>query len=224
MMFAAALLVGVSIPASVFTLDPSDAASATLSQARLAAGQVDIQSFEVSQDVAPTGAGRDAWSALSWAQILDKRYETRDYSYAPASGSIRWPFPTQVRISDGYGDRVSPCSGCSSFHKGTDFLPGDGAPIYSIADGVVTDRESGGGGFGNYVTITHVIDGVKIESVYAHMQTGSSPLQLGQSVVVGEFIGLTGDTGASTGPHLHLEIKVEGRNVDPFAWLQANAR
>jgi murein DD-endopeptidase MepM/ murein hydrolase activator NlpD len=55
------------------------------------------------------------------------------------------------------------------------------------------------------------------------MIAGSSPLVVGQTVKVGDLVGLVGSTGASTGAHLHLEIHLDGVFVDPFAWLQANA-
>ncbi len=72
--------------------------------------------------------------------------------------------------------------------------------------------------------IDHVINGQKVTSVYAHMQEGSSSLQVGDVVTAGEFVGLVGATGAATGPHLHLEIRLDGVvQVDPFAWLKANA-
>lgn len=223
MVCAAALLVGVSIPASLF--GERDAATADPQPQALAAAVAvaDEQHLDVSDAAAPASLARDAYSTVSWAQILEARYATRDYSYAVGSGSIRWPFPAAVRISDGFGERIAPCRGCSSMHQGVDFLPGAGAPIFAIADGIVTDREDGEGGFGNFIIITHIVNGQKVTSSYAHMQHGSSAIQLGQQVVVGEFLGLVGSTGAATGPHLHFEIAVEDTKVDPFAWLKANA-
>jgi murein DD-endopeptidase MepM/ murein hydrolase activator NlpD len=103
-----------------------------------------------------------------------------------------------------------------------DFTPGNGSPIYVIADGVVTASEFGGG-YGQYAYIEHQINGQTILTVYAHMQRGSSPLQVGDRVSVGDFIGLVGNTGTSTGPHLHFEVRINGEYVDPFAWLKENA-
>ncbi len=76
---------------------------------------------------------------------------------------------------------------------------------------------------GNNVMISHIINGQHIDSVYAHMLTGSSKLQVGDAIKVGEFIGLVGETGSATGPHLHFELHVDKVPVDPFAWLTANA-
>jgi murein DD-endopeptidase MepM/ murein hydrolase activator NlpD len=103
-----------------------------------------------------------------------------------------------------------------------DFTPGNGSPIFAIADGVVTAAEFGGG-YGQYAYIEHNIRGQRVLSVYAHMQSGSSPLRVGEEIKVGDFIGLVGNTGTSTGPHLHLEIRINGEYVDPFAWLKENA-
>ena len=108
--------------------------------------------------------------------------------------------------------------------RGVDFVPGGGTPIYAIADGTVKHAgEDQSSGYGNHVIITHTINGQSIESITAHMVSGSSPIVTGQRVKVGDFLGLVGDTGISYGAHLHFEIHVEGVPVDPFAWLQANA-
>ena len=110
-------------------------------------------------------------------------------------------------------------------HMGVDFTPGEGAPIYAIADGEVTIHEDSAGGYGNHVYLDHgdlLGDGSKIESLYAHMQHGSSPLKVGDTVKVGDFIGTVGRTGAATGNHLHFEILVNGSQVDPFAWLRTH--
>lgn len=222
MLFAAAIAIGTTVPASAvqafFPTEDEMPATLLAQESGLVA-----QSLEVDAAADVTTAARDGWTVTSWAELLRQRYGTRDYSYTVGSGAIRWPFPYAVPISSGYGERVAPCRGCSTYHQGVDFNPGNGAAIFAIADGVVTAREDGYGGFGNYVTIQHIIDGDIVESTYAHMQRGSSPIVLGEEIAVGDFLGLVGATGQATGPHLHLEIKVNGETVDPFAWLQAHA-
>ena len=177
----------------------------------------------MAANVEAATATRDKWSVLSWAEVLKERYGTRDYNYTVGMGPIRWPFPFAVPISSGFGERVAPCRGCSSHHMGVDFTPGNGAAIFVIADGVVTTSQDDQWGFGNHVVITHQINGHTVTTIYAHMQHGSTPLKVGDVVKVGDFIGLVGQTGTATGAHLHLEITVDGVNVDPFAWLKANA-
>ncbi len=136
---------------------------------------------------------------------------------------IQWPFTTGVPISDGFGPRVAPCGGCSSYHKGMDMNPGQGTPIQVVAEGVVTVAQaSDNGGLGVYAEIEHVIDGQRITSVYGHMLEGSLQLTEGQVVTVGEQVGNVGNTGTSTGAHLHFEIHVDGAPIDPYAWLSAH--
>ena len=182
------------------------------------------QSFTVaSSDSSEGGVQRESWSVTSYAEVLRARYGSRNFSYSTTgAGTIRWPFPTAVPISSGFGDRVAPCRYCSSNHRGVDFIPGSGAPIFAIADGVVAASEFGGG-YGQYAYIEHEINGQTILSVYAHMQRDSSPLRAGEKVRVGDFIGLVGNTGTSTGAHLHFEIRINEEYVDPFAWLKQYA-
>ena len=73
------------------------------------------------------------------------------------------------------------------------------------------------------MVIEHVINGQKVESLYAHMIAGSPTVAVGDTVTVGQTLGLVGSTGASTGAHLHLGISLGGAFVDPYAWLIANA-
>ena len=216
------LFIGVSLPVNLF-YGSSDLSAAVADG--LAPGEIaDAQSFTVSGTTSSqVGVQRESWSVTSYAEVLRARYGNRNFSYSTTgTGSIRWPFPTAVPISSGFGDRVAPCRYCSSNHRGLDFTPGNGTPIFAIADGVVIQSEFGGG-YGQYAFIEHTINGQTVISVYAHMQTGSSPLQVGDTVTVGDFVGLVGNTGTSTGPHLHLEIRVNDEFVDPFAWLKENA-
>lgn len=134
---------------------------------------------------------------------------------------IQWPFTRGVPISSWFGTRVAPCSGCSSYHDGIDMTPGVGTPIQAIADGVVSRVGNPSGALGVYAVVDHVINGQRVSSLYAHMLSGSLSVKVGDRVKVTDLIGLVGDTGQSTGPHLHLGVFLDGTQaVDPFAWLQ----
>jgi murein DD-endopeptidase MepM/ murein hydrolase activator NlpD len=86
----------------------------------------------------------------------------------------------------------------------------------------VETNNPGWAALGIHVAIQHVIDGTVITSVYGHMQVGSMALHVGDVVFVGQPVGLVGSTGASTGAHLHFEIRLDGTNpVDPVAWMRA---
>lgn len=213
-----ALTVGTSLPINaLIPIDTPVASDTPSTSAR-------VQSMTVAEDAAaPAIPARDGFTVLSYQEQLRIQYGVQELTFTPTTGAVRWPFPYSVPISDYWGPRVAPCDGCSTFHKGVDFTPGSGAPIYAIADGVVALHEDTYGGLGNNVWIDHVINGQKITSVYAHMITGSSTLAVGDVVKVGDFIGQVGDTGSSTGAHLHFEILVQDVNVDPFGWLTANA-
>jgi murein DD-endopeptidase MepM/ murein hydrolase activator NlpD len=137
---------------------------------------------------------------------------------------IQWPFVHGVPLRDGFGYRTAPCSGCTTYHEGLDMDPGAGAPIQAIADGVVREVGNPSGSFGVYAIIDHIIDGQHVSSVYAHMEYGSLALAVGQPVTVGQAVGRVGSTGASTGAHLHVEIHIEGKPVDPYAWFVAHVQ
>lgn len=227
MLFAGALAIGMSVPANAFGPSASDAAATSGTSSTVVSEDAESQSVAVSAEVAGAAAARDDYSVTSWAQMLVQQYGTRDYSYSAGGGAIRWPFPYTVPISSGFGERAAPCQACSSIHMGLDFVPGEGAPIYAMADGVVATHDDDGGGFGNHVIIDHgnlLGDGNDIASLYAHMQRGSSPLVVGQTIKAGDFIGLVGRTGVATGNHLHFEVHVGGVQVDPFAWLKKNSK
>jgi murein DD-endopeptidase MepM/ murein hydrolase activator NlpD len=215
LLFAGVLLVGMSVPANAFMTQSAAPETEKLVTA------IPGQALEVGKDVTTIAATRDAFSVLSWAQVLTLQHGDQSYEYTVGTGTVRWPFPFASPISDGFGERAAPCDGCSSFHNGVDFTPGGGSPIYAIADGVVSYAEVSDYGYGNHLRIVSTINGEQVETLYAHMQMNSSPLKLGDVVQVGDFLGLVGSTGTSTGSHLHLEIKLNGVNVDPFAYLQA---
>lgn len=217
------LFVGVSMPANLFY--QGDSITPAIAQ-EPAEGDVlnSEQAFVASSSAASVeGIRRESWQVTSYAEVLRAKYGGRTLTYETSGqGPVRWPFPVAVQISSGFGARVAPCRYCSSYHRGVDFVPGRGAPIYAIADGIVTQQEYSGG-YGEHAYIEHTINGQTVLSVYAHMQRSSSPLEVGDRVEAGDFIGLVGNTGTSTGSHLHFEIRIDGVYLDPFAYLQANA-
>ena len=211
LLFAGTLVVAVSIPANLFVTDATAAPDAA------PVADVASQSMKVSPDVQDAAPVRDGFEAISYAQALALKYAGVDYGYEVTSGAVRWPFPYQVPITDGFGPRDG------GFHKGVDFVPGAGTPIYAIADGVATTATFDDSGYGQHVVLQHNLGGIDVESLYGHMIEGSSPIVVGQQVKVGDFLGLVGDTGVAYGAHLHFEIHIDKVPVDPFAWLQANA-
>ncbi|MBA4347178.1 MAG: hypothetical protein C0419_11825 [Microbacterium sp.] len=228
MLAVASLLVGTSVPANaLFDPDapPASVALSSIADAKApetVALEDQVLEAEAVGDLATTAAARDSWTVTSYAEMLRLRYGSLSYSYNAAStGPIRWPFPFAAKVTSGFGDRVAPCRGCSSYHRGVDFDAGYGAPVGAIADGIVTavGRSSS---FGYRVEVEHIINGQKVLSLYAHLIDNSSVLTVGAPVVAGEIVGALGNTGLSTGPHLHLEIHVDGVPIDPFAWLVAN--
>ena len=114
-----------------------------------------------------------------------------------------------TRIASGFGMRIHPIYGIAKMHNGLDFTAPQGTPIYATGDGIVTTAGVGNG-TGNHVIINH---GYGYETVYMHMVRIKA--KEGQLVKRGEVIGWVGNTGASTGPHCHYEVHINGEPVDP---------
>lgn len=129
-----------------------------------------------------------------------------------------WPVKN-YRLGEGFGVWRADTQ---SSHRGIDFLPGYGAEIVASTSGTVTEVQQGGGPYGHAVII---YDGYQYTTVYAHMIAGSIPenIYVGASVTQGQFIGLVGNTGRSTGPHLHFEIRDNGVAVNPYPLMQRYA-
>lgn len=118
-------------------------------------------------------------------------------------------------ISSGFGYRADPFTGAGAFHPGLDFRGPIGAPIYAAARGVVSFAGVRSG-YGNCVEIDH---GNGLITRYAHMSAFRTTV--GKQVNPGEVIGLIGSTGRSTGPHLHFEVRIADRPVNPRPFLEA---
>lgn len=122
--------------------------------------------------------------------------------------------PVTGRVTSGYGERVDPFTGAESRHDGVDVGAPQGTPIHASAAGVV--RSAGPrGGYGNAVEIDH---GNGVVTLYGH--ASELLVHPGETVSAGQEIARVGSTGRSTGPHLHFEVRVGGRPVDPSRVLK----
>ena len=153
---------------------------------------------------------------------LDPRFERLGLSLARMSAlerglaGIPQVLPAnQNYISSGFGYRSDPFTGGAAFHAGLDFKGPIGAPIYAAAKGTVSfvgQRQ----GYGNCIEIDH---GNGLMTRYAHMSRFLA--QPGQQVAPGTVIGAIGNSGRSTGPHLHFEVRIHDRPVNPRPFLEA---
>lgn len=121
--------------------------------------------------------------------------------------------------ASGYGLRIDPIYNTTKFHEGMDFSANIGTPVYATGDGVVT-KAGWQSGYGKIIKIDH---GYGYETWYAHLN--DYDVRVGQRVIRGQVIGEVGNTGKSTGPHLHYEVHVKGRVVNPvnYYFMDLNA-
>ncbi len=137
-------------------------------------------------------------------KIVERGTKTPPTYIKPISGG---------RMSSGYGGRKAPTKGASTNHKGIDWAVPVGTAVYASSGGTVT-KAGWGSGYGNVVYIKHP-DGR--ETRYGHLS--KVLVSAGQTVKQGQKIALSGNTGRSTGPHLHFEIRINGAAVNPLKYL-----
>jgi murein DD-endopeptidase MepM/ murein hydrolase activator NlpD len=118
-----------------------------------------------------------------------------------------------ARLSSGFGKRKHPILGYTKMHKGSDFAAPTGTPIMAAGDGVV-EVAGRNGAYGNYVRIRH---NSEIKTAYAHASRFGKGIRPGARVRQGQIVAYVGTTGRSTGPHLHYEVLLGGRQVNPMS-------
>lgn len=152
---------------------------------------------------------------------LDPRFERLGLSLARMDAleqslqGIPQVLPASLEyISSGFGYRTDPFTGAAAFHAGLDFRGPVGAPIFAAAKGVVSfvGQRSG---YGNCIEVDH---GNGLMTRYAHMSAFRA--HRGQAIAAGQVIGAIGSTGRSTGPHLHFEVRINDRPVNPRPFLE----
>lgn len=154
--------------------------------------------------------GTKARSSYSSGNAYSSSSSPVYYGTGSVTTKLMWPAPTARQISQHYGHNG---------HKGTDITTngGMGRPIVAAASGTVVEASSGWNtGFGNSVVIDH---GNGLRTRYAHCQNNSIRVRVGQKVSQGQQIAAIGSTGNSTGAHLHFEVMVNGRRVNPERYI-----
>lgn len=147
--------------------------------------------------------------------ILKSLDEMNLYRIAAQKAPFAMPVKSAFRYTSGYGYRRDPIKGGSRLHAGTDFAASYGTPIYATGDGVVISA-GWSSGYGRLVKIQHEFG---IETRYAHM--AKIRVKVGQRVSRGDQIGDMGNSGRSTGTHLHYEVRVTGKPVNPMTYIKA---
>jgi murein DD-endopeptidase MepM/ murein hydrolase activator NlpD len=135
------------------------------------------------------------------------------------NGSIAIPSSmpvTGTNFTSGFGVRSDPFQRRAAMHAGVDLAGPIGTRIYATADGIV-NRSEWVNGYGNLVEVNH---GRGIQTRYGHLSR--SMVKPGQRVKRGDLIALMGSTGRSTGSHLHYEVRLDGKAVNPVAFMQTN--
>jgi len=148
------------------------------------------------------------------------RFQTPDDSvvdYYDESGKSAKKFLVRKPVNDaimrsGFGGRRHPILGFVKMHTGVDWATAYGTPIFASGNGVL-EKVGLEGGYGKYIRIKH---NNGYETAYGHMSAFAKGMEIGKRVRQGQVIGFVGSTGMSTGPHVHYEILVNGRFVDPM--------
>ena len=204
------------------------AAQAAAAAARQAADEVAALQAAQAAATAAANAQRDATLAqyqdlqaqsdalaAELRRLADKQ---RTPVAAPSHGAF-FLTPVHGWKSSDFGMRYDPYYHVWQLHAGVDLAAPSGTPIYAAADGQVV-RAGWNGGNGNYTCISHgLYQGQILSTCYAHQS--AILVSVGQSVQRGQLIGRVGTTGASTGDHLHFEVRLNGTPVQPLNWLDA---
>lgn len=156
--------------------------------------------------------------------VLRSRLGGGDYSGATGEmgdyGNGQFAQPLKhIRVTSPFGPRKAPVPGASTFHRGVDFSASVGTPVYASESGrVITNKFNRFRGW--YIVVDH---GGGLRTLYQHLN-GRAPKAVGSSVQRGEVIARTGRSGIGSGPHLHYEVHVNGKPVNPLPFIQGNGR
>jgi len=187
------------------------------------ASEVRRLGLEPSRIQAKGGVG-GPYEAVDPARAADPSFKAMFNSWKQLDqleqGTIAIPSAEPVKgaaFTSSYGVRSDPFRGTRAMHAGIDLAGPIGTPIYATADGIIGRSEYNSGGYGNLIEINH---GRGIQTRYGHLSR--SLVSAGQHVKRGDMIAMMGSTGRSTGSHLHYEVRIDGKAVNPVPFLQAS--
>lgn len=146
-----------------------------------------------------------------FAAVLNAAVQPSEPGENGADAPMRWP--VQGEVTSAFGERKNPMGPGADFHPGLDIAAEEGAPIAAASAGRVV-AAGPDGGYGNLVVVD---DGNGVTTRYAHCAQIFA--RVGDVVSPGQTIAAVGSTGRSTGPHVHFEVRVDGRPVDPAQFL-----
>ncbi len=170
---------------------------------------------DLEKNLAQAEAEYDKLNQL--AKEIESEIVRRQRVQTPYSGgAMAWPVPGNTRISSYFGYRIHPIYKVKKLHTGIDIPAATGTNVIAASNGVVIYS----GTLGSYGKVVMVDHGGSIVTLYAH--NSYLTVSEGQTVSRGTVIAKIGSTGASTGPHLHFEVRKNGQYVDPLPWLKGN--
>lgn len=161
--------------------------------------------FESFSRYLPPSARRAAEGATRRVMALSIGYD------------LQWPVPEVTRVSSGFGMRIHPVLGEAGWHAGTDLAVDEGTPVLAMADGLVVYSKSDAVN-GRFVKLDH---GYGLTSAYVH--NSRLKVKSGEWVKKGQVVALSGATGRATGPHLHFQVELDDRAIDPESFRERKA-
>ena len=172
--------------------------------------------FDEKGEFIKSGSIHYAYMSVNGREIILYKFgDDKDYGYYDANGNsvekalMKTPI-NGARLSSSFGMRKHPILGFNKMHKGTDFAAPSGTPVMASGSGtIIRSRWCGGGG--NCVKIKH---NSTYQTIYAHLKSFAKGIKEGRKVRQGQIIGYVGSTGMSTGPHLHYEVLINGKQVN----------
>ncbi|GAB6858031.1 hypothetical protein JCM13591A_21360 [Microbacterium xylanilyticum] len=215
----AALAVGTTLPAMGVVPRPTSNGTA------LATSDIRTQSFTAASGVLPEVEAHGVFTAttpaeLSAMQAATAAAEKTGIASIAKPGQVIYPMPSgSYTLTDEFG-----ASRPGRSHMGQDFAAPMGSPIYAVADGCVKISQQSYQGYGEAVELSHPQLGSNnsLSSLYAHMESGSRAVQVGDCVTAGQFLGRVGNTGWTFGTVLHFEVRINENAIDPLAWLEVS--
>ncbi len=186
----------------------SDPAMVTASTEQIQEAQVhsSLDQLYALKHTALTGA-----ASVGISLGLTRNSTTADWVRANSAPNL---WPVEGRITASFGERIDPFNGEGAFHSGVDISAGVGVPVIAPADGVITFADFLGG-YGRAIMVDH---GHGISTRYGHLS--SFAVTAGQYIHRGDTLGYVGQSGRSTGPHLHYEVRINDVPVNPYKYLR----